>query len=45
MFRYPCLCDKLDLNYMLGKGDQLSKFIEQLRYFGIGDLSQEFMIE
>ena len=45
MFRSVYLCDKLDLNYMLGKGDQTSKFIEQLRYFGIDDLPQEFIIE
>ena len=30
---------------MLGKGDQLFKFIGKFRYLGIEDLPQEFLIE
>ena len=32
LFRSPGLCDKFDLDYILVKGDQLSKFIGKIRY-------------
>ena len=41
----PGLWDKFDLYSILGKGDQLLKFIGKFRYLGIEDLPQEFLVE
>ena len=38
LLRSPGLWGRFDLDCILGKGDQLSKFIGQLRYPGIEDL-------
>ena len=45
LFKSPGLWDKFDLDCILGKGDQLFKFIGKFRYLGIEDLPQEFLIE
>ena len=45
MFKSPGLWDKFDLYCILGKGNQLFNFIGKFRYLGLGDLSQELMIE
>ena len=45
LFKTPALWDKFDLDCILGKGDQLFKFIGKFRYHGIEDLPQEFLIE
>ena len=45
LFKSPGLWGKFDLDCILGKGDQLFKFIGKLRYLGIEDLPQEFLIE
>ena len=42
LFKSPGLSDKFDLDCILGKGDQLFKFIGKFRYLGIEDLPQEF---
>ena len=42
LFRSPGLWDKLDLDSLLGKGDQLFKFIEKFRYLGMENLPQKF---
>ena len=39
------LWDKFDLDCILGKGNQLIKFIDKFRYLGIEDLPQEFLRE
>lgn len=44
-FKSPRLWNKFDLDWILGNGDQLFKFIYKFRYLGIEDLSQEFFIE
>ena len=44
-WRSPGLWDKFDLDSILGKGDQLFKFIGKFRYLGIEDLPQEFLVE
>ena len=45
LFRSPGLCDKFDLDYILVKGDQLSKFIGKIRYLVMQDFPQDFLIE
>ena len=45
LFKSPGLWEKFDLDCILGKGDQLFKFIGKFRYLGIEDLPQEFLIE
>ena len=46
LHKSPALCDKYDLDSILGKGDQLFKFIGTFRYLAIEDLSQgNFVIE
>ena len=37
--------NKFDLDCMLGKGDQLFKFMAKFRYLGMEDLQQEFLVE
>ena len=43
--RSPRLWGKFDLDWILGKVDQLSKLIGQFKYLGIEDLLQELLIE
>ena len=45
LFRSPGLWDKFDIDFILGKRDQSSKFIDQFRYLGIEVLPHEFLIE
>ena len=45
LFRSPGLWNKFDLDFILGKGDQLLKCIGKFRYLGVEDIPQEFMIE
>ena len=45
MFRSPGLWDRFDSDSMLGKGDQLFKFIGKFRYLRMEDLPQEFFVE
>ena len=45
LFESPGLWNKFDLDCILGKGDQLFKFIDKYRYLGVEGLPQEFMIE
>ena len=45
LFRSPGMWNKFDLDCTLGKWDQLFKFIEKLRFLGMEDLPQEFLIE
>ena len=45
LFKSPGLWNKFDLDCILGKGNQLSKFIGKFRYLGVEDLPQELMIE
>ena len=45
LFRSPGLWDKFDLDSILGKEDQLFKFIGKLRYLRVEDLAQEFLVE
>ena len=45
LFRSPGLWDIFDLYSILGKGDQLLKFIGKFRYLGMEDLLQEFLVE
>ena len=45
MFRSPGLWDRFDSDSMLGKGDQLFKFIGKSRYLRMEDLPQEFFVE
>ena len=45
LFRSPGLWDKFDLDSILGKKDQLFKFIGQLRYLRVEDLAQEVLVE
>ena len=44
-FRSPALWDKFDLHSILGKVDQLFKFIGKFRYLEMEDLPQEFLEE
>ena len=37
--------DKFDLDWILGKWDQLFKFIGKFRYLEMEDLSHEFLVE
>ena len=43
LFKYPGLWNKVDLDCIFGKGDQLFKFVRKIRYLGVEDLAQEFM--
>ena len=45
LFKSPGLWDKVDLDCILGKDDQLFNFIDKFRYIGMKDLTQEFLIE
>ena len=45
LFRSPGRWDKLDLDDILGKGDQLFKSLGKFRYLGMEDLPQEFFLE
>ena len=45
LFGSPGLWDRLDLDFILGKGDQLFKFIGKFRFLGMEDLTQEFLVE
>lgn len=36
---------EFDLNCILGQGDQLFKFIGNIRYLGMEDLPQTFLVE
>ena len=45
LFKSPGLWYKFDLDYILGKGYQLFKFIGKFRYLGVEDLPQEFLIK
>ena len=45
LFRSPGMWDKSDLYSILGKGDQLFKFIERFRYLWMEDLPQELLVE
>ena len=45
LFRSPGLWDKFDFDWILGKGDQLFKFMGKFRYLGMEDLPQEFLVE
>ena len=45
LFKSPGLWDTFDLDSILGKGDQLFKFIGKLRYLTMEDLPQEFSKE
>ena len=45
LFRSPGMWDKSDLYGILGKGDQLFKFIERFRYLWMEDLPQELLVE
>ena len=45
LFKSPALWDKFDLDWILGKGDQLFKFIGKFRNLGTEDLPQEFLTE
>ena len=44
LLKPPGLWNKFDLDCILGKGNQLFRFIGKFRYFGVEDLPQEFMI-
>ena len=45
LFRSPGQWKKLDLDGLLGKGDQLFKSLNRFRYLGIENLLQEFSIQ
>ena len=45
LFRSSGPWDKLDLDAILGKGDQLFKSLGKFRYLGMEDLPQEFFLE
>ena len=45
LFRSPGQWKKLDLDGLLGKGDQLFKSLNRFRYLGIENLPQEFSIQ
>ena len=45
LFKYPGLCNKFDLDCILGKGDHLFKFIGKFRFLGEEDFPQEYLIE
>ena len=45
LFKSPGLWNKLHLDCILSKVDQLFKFIGKFRYLEVEDLPQEFMIE
>ena len=45
LFKSPGLWNKFNLDYILGKRDQLFKLIGKFRYLGVEDLPHKFMIE
>ena len=45
LLKSPGLWDKFDLDHILGKGDQLFKFVGKFRYLWMEGLAQEFLIE
>ena len=45
LFTSSGLLDKINLDSILGKGDQLFKFIVKFRFYGMEDLPQEFSTE
>ena len=45
LFRSPGLWEIFDLDSILGKGDQLFRFIGNFRYLGMEDLIQELLVE
>ena len=45
MFRSPGRWDKLGLDSILGKGNQLFKSVGKCRYLGMEDLPEEFFLE
>ena len=45
LFKSPCQLDKLAIESILGKGDQLFKYLGKFRYLVIEDLPQEILIE
>ena len=45
LFRSPGLREIFDLDSILGKGDQLFRFIGNFRYLGMEDLIQELLVE
>ena len=44
MFKSSGLWYKFDIDYILGKGDYLFKFIGEFRYLGMEELPQGFLI-
>ena len=44
LFRSPSLWDKFDIDCILGKGNQLFKFIVKFKYLGMEDLPQDILI-
>ena len=45
LLRSPGVWDKFGLYCIIGKGDQLFKFIGKFRYLGMEYLPQEFLVE
>ena len=45
LFSSPGMWNKFHLDCVLGKGNQLFKFIEEIRYTGMEDLPQDFLVE
>ena len=45
LFKSPALWDKLYLDWILDKGDQLFKFVSKSGHLGMEDLPQKFLIE
>ena len=45
LFKSPGICDKFELDSILTRGDQLSKFIGKFRYLRVEDLPQEFLLK
>ena len=45
LFKYPGLWNNFYLDYILGKGEYLFKFINKFRYLWMEDSPQEFLIE
>ena len=39
------MLDEFNLVWILGKGDHLFKFIGEIRYIGIEDVPQKFLVE
>ena len=45
LFNSPGLWNKVDLGYILGKGDHLFKLIGKFRCLGMEDLPEEYLIK